>query len=133
MHADLDHRPVYSLSWFWLSCRRKSQPQFQPDQNKETVAPPCDLIRKTNDTTVCGNIPVASQWSSPPHSIIQIHSLLYFGIVASMFPALLTTIGKQLLDDCAPIDVQGPVIEHSWNWQQKFNRFVALHFHGVIQ
>ena len=107
-------------------------PQLQPDLNKQTVTLLCDLIRKMNDTTICNNIPVALQWSSPPHAIVLVHYFLYVSIAASMFSALLTMVGKQWLNEHTP-NIQGPAFKCGWNQQQKFNRFSTLLFCSAVQ
>ncbi|KAF9644096.1 hypothetical protein BDM02DRAFT_3080679, partial [Thelephora ganbajun] len=71
------------------------QSQLQPDPNQETAALLRVLIHKIDNTTFGGDAPVLPQWTGPPRTIVQVQTILYASLSASLLSALLAMLGKQ--------------------------------------
>ena len=109
------------------------QPQLQPDPNEETAALLRVLIYKVDNTTFGGDVPALPQWTGPPRTVIQVQSILYASLVASLFSAFLAMLGKQWLNRYASIDMRGSAIERSQNRQRKLDGIVVWYFNHVLE
>jgi len=86
-----------------------------------------------NNTAFDGNVPVLSQWSGPPRTIVQVQIMLYASLAASIFSAFLAMLGKQWLNRYSSVDMRGSAIERSQNRQRKLNGIVAWYFNYVME
>ena len=71
------------------------QPQLQKDPNEETAALLRVLIHKIDNTTFGGDVPALPQWTGPARMVVQVQSILYASLAASLLSALLAMLGKQ--------------------------------------
>ncbi|KAF9789804.1 hypothetical protein BJ322DRAFT_1001094, partial [Thelephora terrestris] len=106
--------------------------QLQPDPNEETVALLRILIHKLDNTTVGGSTPTVPVWTGPSTTIIQVQSILFSSLAASLFSALLAMLGKQWLNRYIYVDVRGSAIERSQHRQVKLNGIVRWYFDYVM-
>ena len=109
------------------------QPELQSDPNEETAALLRVLIHKIDNTTFGNDVPTVPQWSGPPHMIVQVQSILYTSLAASLFAAFLAMLGKQWLNRYASIDMRGSAIERSQNRQRKLDGIVTWYFDYVME
>ena len=107
--------------------------QLQSDPNEETAALLRVLIYKIDNTTFGNDVPTLPQWTGPPRAIIQVQSILYASLAASLLSAFLAMLGKQWLNRYASTDMRGTVIERSQNRQRKLNGVVAWYFYHVME
>ncbi|KAF9642693.1 hypothetical protein BDM02DRAFT_1973732 [Thelephora ganbajun] len=109
------------------------QPQLQPDPNEETAALLRVLIHKVDNTTFGGDVPDLPQWTGPPRTIIQVQTVLYASLFASLLSAFLAMLGKQWLNRYASTDMRGSAIERSQNRQRKLDGIVVWYFDHVME
>ena len=109
------------------------QSQLQPDTGDETVALLRVLIYKIDNTTFSDNAPAIPQWVGPPHAIVQVQTMLYASLAASLFSAFLAMLGKQWLNRYASTELRGTAIERSQNRQRKLDGIVAWYFDHVME
>ena len=74
------------------------QYQLQPDTGDETAALLRVLIYKIDSTAFGNDRPTLPQWSSPPHTIVQVQTILYASLIVSLLAAFLAMLGKQRLN-----------------------------------
>ena len=109
------------------------QSELQQDPNDEAAALLRVLIYKIDDTTFGGDVPALPQWSGPPRTAIQVQSILYASLAASLLSAFLAMLGKQWLNRYASVDMRGSAIERSQNRQRKLDGIVAWYFDHVME
>ena len=109
------------------------QSELQQDPNDETAALLRVLIYKIDNTTFGGDVPALPQWSGPPRTVIQVQSILYASLTASLLSAFLAMLGKQWLNRYASVDMRGSAIERSQNRQRKSDGIVAWYFDHVME
>ena len=109
------------------------QSQLQSDPNEETAALLRVLIYKIDNTTFGGDAPSLPQWAGPPGSIVQVESMLYASLAASLLSAFLAMLGKQWLNRYVAIDLRGSAIERSQNRQRKLDGIIAWYFDHVME
>ena len=107
--------------------------EFRPDRNEETTALLRVIIHTLDNTTFGGQVPSVPQWAGPPHRIIQVQSILFASLSASLLSALLAMLGKQWLNRCMPIDMRGTIIQRSQYRQRKLDGIVSWYFHYVME
>ena len=107
--------------------------QLQPDPNEETAALLRVLLHKMDNTTFGDDVPAVPQWSGPPHTIIQVQTMLFASLAASLFAAFLATLGKQWLNRYASTGIRGTPIDRSHNRQHKLNGVVTWYFNHVME
>jgi len=105
---------------------------LKKDPNDETNDLLRVLIYKIDNTAFGGNVPPLPQWSGPPHTIVQVQTMLYASLAASIFSAFLAMLGKQWLNRYASVDMRGSAIERSQNRQKKLNGIVTWYFDHVM-
>jgi len=108
-------------------------PKLHPDPNDETNALLRILIYNINSTAFDGNVPTLPRWSGPPRTILQVQTMLYASLAASIFSALLAMLGKQWLNRYASVNMRGSAIERSQNRQRKLNGIVTWYFDLVLE
>jgi len=106
---------------------------LQSDPNDETNALLRVLIYKIDNTTFGGDVPALPQWSGPPHTIVQVQTMLYASLAASIFSAFLAMLGKQWLNRYSSVDMRGSAIERDQNRQRKLNGIVTWYFDHVLE
>ena len=106
--------------------------QLQPDPNEETAALIRLLIHKIDNTTFGGTTPTIPVWTGPSRTIVQVQSILFSSLAASLFSALLAMLGKQWLNRYISVDVRGSAIERSQHRQLKHNGIVTWYFEYVM-
>ena len=106
--------------------------QLQPNPNEETAALLRVLIYKVDNTTFGGSTPTVPAWTGPSRTIIQVQSILFLSLAASLFAALLAMLGKQWLNRYISVDVRGSAIERSQHRQLKMNGIVKWCFEYVM-
>ena len=109
------------------------QSQVQPNTGEETAALLRILIYKIDNTTFGNDTPALPQWAGPPHAIVQVQSILYASLAASLLSALLAVLGKQWLNRYASTDMRGTAIERTQNRQRKLDGIVAWYFDHVME
>ena len=109
------------------------QPQLQSDPNEETAALLRVLIHKIDNTTFGGDVPALPQWAGPPRTVIDVQSMLYASLSASLLSAFLAMLGKQWLNRYAAIDMRGSAIERSQNRQRKLDGVITWYFEHVME
>ena len=109
------------------------QPRLQPDPNDETAALLRVLIHKIDNTTFGNDGPTVPQWTGPPRAIVQVQTILYASLAASLFSAFLAMLGKQWLNRYASTGMQGSVIERSQNRQRKLDGIITWYFDHVME
>ena len=109
------------------------QSQLQPDTGDETVALLRVLISKIDNTTFGNDPPALPQWSGPPHAIVQVQSILYASLAASLLSAFLAMLGKQWLNRYASTDMRGTAIERSQHRQRKLDGINTWYFDYVME
>ena len=107
--------------------------QLQSDPGEETAALLRVLIHKLDNTTFGGSVPTVPQWTGPPRTIVQVQSILFSSLAASLFSAFLAMLGKQWLNRYVSIDVRGSAIERSQHRQRKLNGIVTWYFEHVME
>ena len=107
--------------------------QLQSDPNEETAALLRVLIYKIDNTTFGNDVPTLPQWTGPPRAIVQVHSILYASLAASLLSAFLAMLGKQWLNRYELTDMRETAIERSQNRQRKLNGVVAWYFYHVME
>ena len=106
--------------------------QLRPDPNEETSALLRVLIYKFDNTTFGGSTPTVPSWPGPSRTIVQVQSILFLSLAASLFSALLAMLGKQWLNRYIYVDVRGSAIERSQHRQLKMNGIVKWCFEYVL-
>ena len=106
--------------------------QLQPDPNEETAALLRVLIHKFDNTTFGGSTPTVPVWPGPSRTVVQVQSILFSSLAASLFSALLAMLGKQWLNRYIYVDVRGSAIERSQHRQLKINGIVKWYFEYVM-
>jgi len=109
------------------------QPQLQRDPGEETTALLRVLIHKIDNTTFGGDVPALPQWTGPAWIVVQVQSILYASLAASLLSAFLAMLGKQWLNRYASIDMRGSAIERSQNRQRKLDGIIAWYFEHVLE
>ena len=109
------------------------QPQLQQDPNEETAALLRVLIHKIDNTTFGGDVPALPQWTGPARMVVQVQSILYASLAASLFSAFLAMLGKQWLNRYASIDMRGSAIERSQDRQRKLDGIIRWYFNHVLE
>ena len=109
------------------------QPQLQKDPNEETASLLRVLIHKIDNTTFGGDVPSLPQWTGPARMAVQVQSILYASLAASLFSAFLAMLGKQWLNRYASIDMRGSAIERSQDRQRKLDGIVRWYFNHVLE
>ena len=109
------------------------QPQLQRDSGEETAALLRVLIHKIDNTTFGGEAPALPQWTGPTRMVVQVQSILYASLAASLLSAFLAMLGKQWLNRYASIDMRGSAIERSQNRQRKLDGIIAWYFEHVLE
>ena len=64
---------------------------------------------------------------------VQVQSILYASLAASLLSAFLAMLGKQWLNRYASIDMRGSAIERSQNRQRKLDGIIAWYFEHVLE
>ena len=108
-------------------------PDLQLDPNAETAALLRVLLYKIDNTTFGNDAPTVPVWSGPLSTVIQVQTILYAALAASLFSALLAMLGKQWLNRYASTDMRGTIIERSRNRQRKLNGIVDWYFEHVME
>jgi hypothetical protein len=108
------------------------QPQLQPDRGEETTELLRILIQTVRDPT-SSEIPPFPQWTGPPSAIVQVQSILYSSMAATLFSAFLAMLGKQWLNRYASVDVRGSAIERNQHRQRKLNGMFSWYFNVVME
>ena len=106
--------------------------QLQPDPNEETAALLRVLIYKIDNTTFGGSTQTVPVWAGPSRTIVQVQSILFLSLAASLLSALLAMLGKQWLNRYISVDVRGSAIERSQHRQLKMNGIVTWYFEYVM-
>ena len=109
------------------------QSQLRPDTGDETAALLRVLIYKIDNTTFGNNTPTLPQWTGPPHAIVQVQTILYASLAATLLSAFLAMLGKQWLNRYASTDMRGTAVERSQNRQRKLDGIVAWYFDNVME
>ena len=109
------------------------QPQLQKDPGEETAALLRVLIHKIDNTTFGDDVPALPQWTGPTRMVVQVQSILYASLAASLLSAFLAMLGKQWLNRYASIDMRGSAIERSQNRQRKLDGIIAWYFEHVLE
>ena len=109
------------------------QPQLQSDPNEEAAALLRVLIYKIDNTTFGNDVPTVPQWSGPPRTIVQVQSILYASLAASLLSAFLGMLRKQWLARYATTDIRGSAIERCQLRQWKFDGIIAWYFDRMIE
>ena len=91
------------------------------------------LIHKIDNTTFGNETPALPQWTGPPHTIVQVQTILFASLAASLFSAFLAMLGKQWLNRYASTDLRGTATERSQNRQRKLDGIVAWYFDHVME
>ena len=107
--------------------------QLRPDPNDETAALLRILIHTIDNTTFGGSTPTVPTWPGPPRGIVQVQSILFSSLAASLFSAFLAMLGKQWLNRYASVDVRGSAVERSYHRQRKLNGIVTWYFEHVME
>jgi len=108
--------------------------QIRPDPNEESAALLRVLIYKIDSTTFGDDIPaLPPRWTGPPHTTVQVQTMLYASLAASLFSAFLAMLGKQWLNRYMSTNMRGTAIERSQNRQQKLNGIITWYFHYVME
>ena len=105
---------------------------LKPDPNEETAALLRVLIYKIDNTTF-NDVPAVPQWTGPPRTTVQVQSILFASLAASLFSAFIAMLGKQWLNRYASADLRGSVIERCRNRQNKLNGIASWYFENVIE
>ena len=107
---------------------------LQPDPNEDTAALLRVLIYKVDNTAFGDNIPTIPQpWTGPPRMIVQVQTILFASLAASLFSAFLAMLGKQWLNRYASVDMRGSAIERSQNRQQKLDGIDSWYFDRLME
>ena len=109
------------------------QSQLQPDTGEETTALLRVLIHKIDNTTFGDDVPAIPQWTGPSNTVVQVQTILYASLAASLFSAFLAVLGKQWLNRYASTDLRGTAIERSQNRQRKLDGIVVWYFDHVME
>ena len=109
------------------------QSNLQPDAAGDTAALLRVLIYKMDNTTFGADTPTIPQWAGPPHAIVQVQTILYASLAASLLSAFLAMLGKQWLNRYVSTDMRGTAIERSQHRQQKLDGIVAWYFDYVME
>jgi len=107
--------------------------ELKPDPHEETAALLRFLIYKLDGTAFGNDVPVAPQWTGPPPAIVQVQSILFASLAASLFSAFLAMLGKQWLNRYSSIDMRGCAIERSQHRQRKLDGIVNWCFNHVME
>jgi len=65
--------------------------------------------------------------------VVQVQSILYASLAASLLSAFLAMLGKQWVNRYASIDMRGSAIERSQNRQRKLDGIIAWYFEHVLE
>ena len=65
--------------------------------------------------------------------VVQVQSILYASLAASLLSAFLAMLGKQWLNRYASIDMRGSAIERSQNRQRKLDGIITWYFEHVLE
>jgi len=106
---------------------------LQQDPNDETAALLRVLIYKIDNTTFGNDAPTLPQWTGPPHTVVQVQTILFASLAASLLSAFLAMLGKQWLNRYALTDMRGTAIERSQNRQRKLDGIVTWYFDHVME
>jgi hypothetical protein len=79
------------------------------------------------------NTPSLSQWTGPPHTIVEVQAILFTSLAASLLLAFLATLGKQHLNRYKSTEMGGTAIERSQSRQRKLDGVVAWYFDYVLE
>ena len=109
------------------------QSQLRPDPNDETAALLRVLIYKIDNTTFGNDAPTLPQWTGPPHAIVQVQTILFASLAASLLAAFLAMLGKQWLNRYSLTDLRGTAIERSQNRQRKLDGIIAWYFDNAME
>ena len=107
--------------------------ELKPDPNDETAALLRVLLYKIDNTTFGNNVPSLPQWTGPPDAIIQVQTVLFASLAASLLSALLAVLGKQWLSRYDSADVKGTTVERAQNRQRKLDGINTWYFHYVME
>jgi len=108
------------------------QPQLQPDRGEETAELLRILIQTVKDPT-SSEIPPFPQWTGPPSAIVQVQSVLYSSLAATIFSAFLAMLGKQWLNRYESVDMRGSAIERNQHRQRKLNGMFSWYFNVTME
>ena len=108
------------------------QPQLQPDRGEETAELLRILIQTVRDPT-SSEIPPLPQWTGPPSAIVQVQSVLYSSLAATLFSAFLAMLGKQWLNRYTSVDMRGSAIERNQHRQRKLNGMFSWYFNVAME
>ena len=107
------------------------QPQLQPDRGEETTELLRILIQTVRDPT-SSEIPPLPQWTGPSGTIVQVQSVLYSSLAATIFSAFLAMLGKQWLNRYTSVDMRGSAIERNQHRQRKLNGMFSWYFNVAM-
>ncbi|KAF9645647.1 hypothetical protein BDM02DRAFT_480916 [Thelephora ganbajun] len=107
--------------------------QLHSDPNEENSALLRVLIHKIDNTAFGGTVPTVPEWTGPPRTAVQVQSILFSSLAASLFSALLAMLGKQWLTRYVSVDVRGSAIERSQHRQRKLNGIITWYFEYVME
>jgi hypothetical protein len=86
-----------------------------------------------DNTTFGGDVPTVPQWSGAPRSIVQVQTILYASLTASLFSAFLAMLGKQWLNRYASVGMRGSAVERGQDRQRKLNGIIVWYFDHVME
>ena len=107
--------------------------QLQPDPNEDTAALLRVLIYKIDNTSFGDDVPTLPQWSGPPHTMVQVQTILFASLTISLFSAFLAMLGKQWLNRYESTGMRGSAIERSHSRQRKLGGIVGWYFDNVME
>ena len=108
--------------------------ELQPNPNQETAALLRVLVHKVDNTAFGNDVPTIPQpWTGPPHVMVQVQTILFASLAASLFSAFLAMLGKQWLNRYASVDMRGSAIERSRNRQRKLDGIISWYFDHVME
>ena len=107
--------------------------QLRPNPGDETAALLRILIYKTDNTTFGNEVPSLPQWTGPSPTVVNVQTILYASLAASLLSAFLAMLGKQWLNRYASIDMRGSATERCQNRQRKLDGIIVWYFDSVME
>ena len=106
--------------------------QLQPDPGNETAALLRLILYKMDNTTFGSDVPTLPHWKGPPHTIVQVQTILFTSLAISLLSAFLAMLGKQWLNRYESTAAGGSAIERSHNRQRKLGGMVGWYFDHLM-
>ena len=109
------------------------QPELKPDYQQMNNALLEMILNATTETPPVGSPTLVPRWAGPDPTIVQVQSMLYATLSATLLAAFLAMLGKQWLNRYKQNETRGSVVDRSRVCEMKLAGLETWKFHIIME